>query len=83
MATRIERMQESLVNYEKKIEEITEKIALEKEALIAKRGDAEKKLAEAKAKFAALYGDLDAEEETAIENVATATENNDLFDQTN
>ncbi len=75
MATRIERMQESLVNYEKKIEEITEKIALEKEALIAKRGDAEKKLAEAKAKFAALYGDLDAESTEEV------SDNNGLFDQ--
>jgi|LGOV01.1.fsa_nt_gb hypothetical protein len=72
-------MQESLVNYEKKIVEITEKIALEKEALIAKRGDAEKKLAEAKAKFAALYGDLDdVDEGQGAEN---AQENNGLFDQ--
>ena len=58
MATRIERMQESLKNYETKIIEITKKIEEEKEALIGKREEAEKKLAEAKAKFDALYGDL-------------------------
>ena len=58
MATRIERMQESLENYKVKIIEIEEKIAKEKEALIGKREEAEKKLAEAKAKFDALYGDL-------------------------
>ncbi|RLA59455.1 MAG: hypothetical protein DRQ78_10595 [Epsilonproteobacteria bacterium] len=58
MATRIERMEESLENYEKKIIEIKEKIEKEKEALIAKRGEAEAKLAEAKAKFDALYGNL-------------------------
>ncbi len=58
MATRIERMQESLENYRVKIIEIEEKIAKEKEALIGKREEAEKKLAEAKAKFDALYGDL-------------------------
>ena len=58
MATRIERMQESLENYKTKIIEITKKIEDEKEALIGKREEAEKKLAEAKAKFDALYGDL-------------------------
>ncbi len=58
--TRIERMEESLANYKVKIIEIEEKIAKEKENLIAKRGEAEAKLAEAKAKFDALYGDLPA-----------------------
>lgn len=58
MATRIERMEESLENYKKKIVEIEGKIAAEKEALIGKRAEAEAKLAEAKAKFDALYGDL-------------------------
>lgn len=78
--TRIERMQESLVNYENKIIEITAKIEEEKKALLAKRGDAEKRLAEAKAKFAALYGDLEAE--VVIEEIAENTaENNGLFDQ--
>ncbi len=51
-------MEDSLKNYEAKIVEITEKIAKEKEALIGKREEAEKKLAEAKAKFDAIYGDL-------------------------
>jgi len=58
MATRIERMEESLENYKAKIIEIQEKIVKEKEALIGKREEAEKKLAEAKAKFDALYGNL-------------------------
>jgi len=58
MATRIERMQESLENYKKKIIETEAKIKAEKEALVGKREEAEKKLAEAKAKFDALYGDL-------------------------
>ena len=44
MATRIERMQESLENYKKKIIEIEDKIEKEKESLIAKKGDAESKL---------------------------------------
>lgn len=65
-------MQESLANYEAKIIEITANIAKEKEALIAKRGDAEKKLAEAKAKFDALYGDLP--ESPAVGNDTTTTE---------
>ena len=80
MATRIERMQESLVNYEKKIVEITAKIEEEKVALQAKRGDAEKKLAEAKAKFAALYGDLNDDNTTDDAPVEQET-TNDLFDQ--
>ena len=58
MATRIERMEESLLNYQNKIIEITGKIEEEKKALIGKRAEAEAKLAEAKAKFDALYGDL-------------------------
>ena len=56
--TRIERMEESLVNYQAKIVEITAKIEVEKKALIAKRGEAEAKLAEAKKKFDDLYGNL-------------------------
>ncbi len=56
--TRIERMEESLKNYHTKIEEITAKIAKEKEALVGKRAEAEAKLAEAKKKFDDLYGDL-------------------------
>ena len=58
MATRIERMEESLTNYRKKIVEIEEKIEKEKRTLIAKRAEAEAKLAEAKAKFDATYGNL-------------------------
>jgi len=56
--TRIERMEESLKNYQTKIVEITEKIEKEKEALIGKRAEAEAKLAEAKKKFDDLYGNL-------------------------
>lgn len=74
MATRIERMEESLKNYEAKIVEITAKIEEEKKALIGKRADAEKKLAEAKAKFDALYGNLEENESTD-----ESTENS-LFD---
>ena len=58
MATRIERMEESLENYKAKIVEITGKIEKEKEALIGKRAEAEAKLAEAKKKFDDLYGNL-------------------------
>ena len=58
MATRIERMEESLVNYQNKIIEITGKIEEEKKALIGKRAEAEAKLAEAKKKFDDLYGNL-------------------------
>ncbi len=81
MATRIERMQESLANYEKKIIEIKDKIEKEKESLVAKRGEAEAKLAEAKAKFAALYGNLD--EDTTENGAEDTAENSDnaLFDQ--
>lgn len=58
MATRLERMEESLANYKAKIVETEGKIAEEKKALIAKRGEAEAKLAEAKKKFDDLYGSL-------------------------
>ncbi len=58
MATRIERMEESLANYKAKIIEIEGKIKDEKEALIGKRADAEKKLQEAKDKFDAMYKDI-------------------------
>lgn len=81
MATRIERMQESLENYKKKIVEIEGKIEEEKKNLVAKRGEAEAKLAEAKAKFDALYGDLPTLP-TGPEETATAEDNKEqsLFD---
>lgn len=69
MATRIERMEESLKNYEAKIVEITAKIEEEKKALIGKRADAEKKLAEAKAKFDALYGNLEEEDKEEAQEI--------------
>jgi len=77
MATRIERMEESLENYKKKIIEITQKIEDEKKALIEKRADAEKKLAEAKAKFDALYGNLP---ELPTEDGVDEASTNGLFD---
>jgi len=58
--TRLERMQESLANYEKKIIETKEKIAAEQASLLAKRDEAKAKLDEANAKFAALYDSLPA-----------------------
>ena len=78
MATRIERMEESLKNYENKIVEIKEKIELEKKALIEKRAEAEKKLAEAKAKFDALYGNLPTAED-AVDGENTEDNENTLF----
>ena len=79
MATRIERMEESLANYEKKIIEIKEKIEEEKKALIGKRAEAEAKLAEAKAKFDALYGDLPEVDEAATE-LPPVNEGTTMFD---
>lgn len=73
MATRIERMEESLANYKAKIIEIEGKIEDEKRALIGKRADAEAKLAEAKAKFDALYGDLPTVDEGINETTAQTT----------
>jgi len=78
MATRLERMQESLANYKKKIIETEQKIADEKASLLAKREEAKKKLDEANAKFKALYDNLaplPAEEGVGQEN--------DLFDNNN
>jgi len=76
MATRIERMEESLENYKAKIVEITGKIEEEKKALIGKRAEAEAKLAEAKKKFDDLYGSLPTME--AEDGVA---QDGDLFEQ--
>ena len=81
MATRIERMEESLKNYKEKIIEIEGKIADEKKNLIAKRGEAEAKLAEAKAKFDALYGDLGEETTEAVTEDGPENDSNGLFDK--
>jgi len=78
MATRLERMQESLENYKKKIVEIEQKIEDEKAKLIANRQEAEKKLAEAKAKFDALYGNLP---ELPTEDGVDEASTNGLFDE--
>jgi len=54
--TRLERMEESLKNYEKKIIEITANIAKERESIMLRKDDAMAKLREAQEKFKALYG---------------------------
>jgi hypothetical protein len=54
--TRLERMEESLKNYEKKIVEITANIAKERESIMLRKDDAMAKLREAQEKFKALYG---------------------------
>ena len=69
-------MEESLENYKAKIIEITGKIEAEKVALIAKRGEAEAKLAEAKAKFDALYGSL-----PELPTEDGVSQDGDLFEQ--
>ena len=58
MATRLERLEESLVKAHARIEEIQENIQAERTKVMERKDEEMKKFLEQKAKFEALYGAL-------------------------
>jgi len=58
MATRLERLEESLVKAHARIEEIQENIQAERTKVMERKDEEMKKFLEQKAKFEALYGKL-------------------------
>jgi len=58
MATRLERLEESLEKAHVRVTEIKANIDAEREKVLAKRDEETKKMIEMKAKFEALYGKL-------------------------
>ena len=58
MATRLERLEESLEKAHVRVREIEGNIQAEREKVLAKKDEETKKMIEMKAKFEALYGKL-------------------------
>jgi len=79
--TRLERMEASIVTYKAKIVEMEAKIEKEREALIAKRSEAEAKIREAAEKFAKIYGGLP--DATAILGAAEEKNEEDASENAN
>ncbi len=68
MATRLERLEESLAKAQAKIPEIETKIQEERAKIESKRDEEMKKFLEQKAKFEALYGALSSEAEEKLKD---------------
>jgi translation initiation factor 2 beta subunit (eIF-2beta)/eIF-5 len=62
MATRLDRLEESLQKYYQKIEETKQKIEEEKQKIIARKDEEERKLKEAMERYQKMFGTLPGQE---------------------